>query len=95
MEDGWRDMLEIQLPALLTVQSGTNHPRYPALSKMLRANSYPVEVIRSESLNLPSFPLFINQTARPVKTRAGRFIDGTPVEKACQLIGILKTRLAA
>ncbi|HSO67469.1 MAG TPA: electron transfer flavoprotein subunit beta/FixA family protein [Desulfatirhabdiaceae bacterium] len=95
MEDGWRDKLEIQLPALLTVQSGINQPRYPALSKMLRANSYPVEVIRPESLNPPSFPLFINQTALPVKTRAGRFIDGTPVEKACQLIGILKTRLAA
>ena len=34
-----REALEMPLPALITVQSGINRPRYPALSHVLRARS--------------------------------------------------------
>ncbi|MCU0821508.1 MAG: electron transfer flavoprotein subunit beta/FixA family protein, partial [Spirochaetes bacterium] len=37
IEGGLRDSLDLSLPALLAVQSGINHPRYPSLSNVLRA----------------------------------------------------------
>jgi electron transfer flavoprotein beta subunit len=93
MEGGLRDALEIKLPALLTLQSGINQPRYPSLSKMLRANKHPLDVIPSGSLESPSIHLTVMQTTLPQKTRAGRILEGTPLEKASQLLDILQTRL--
>ena len=95
IEGGLRDHLELQLPAILTLQSGINQPRYPSLSKMLRASSYRLEVIEPDSVALPSFPLSVTHISLLDKTRAGRMITGTPQEKARELVGILKTRLAA
>jgi electron transfer flavoprotein beta subunit len=93
MEGGLRDALEIKLPALLTLQSGINQPRYPSLSKMLRANKHPLDVIPSGSLESPSIRLSVIQSTLPQKTRAGRILEGTPLEKARQLLDILQTRL--
>ena len=93
MEGGLRDALEIRLPALLTLQSGINQPRYPSLSKMLRANRHPLDVIPSDSLESPSVALSIIQTLLPQKMRAGLVLEGTPQEKACRLLDILQPRL--
>jgi len=93
MESGLRDALEIKLPALLTLQSGINQPRYPSLSKMLRANKHPLDVIPAGSLELPSVHLSVMQTTFPQKMRAGRILEGTPQEKARQLLDIFQTRL--
>ena len=35
IEGGSRDKLQLQLPAVLTIQSGINTPRYPSLSNLL------------------------------------------------------------
>ena len=93
MEGGLRDALEIKLPALLTLQSGINQPRYPSLSKMLRANRHSLDVIPSDSFESPSIHLSITQTTLPQKMRAGLILEGTPREKALQLLDILQTRL--
>lgn len=93
MEGGLRDALEIKLPALLTLQSGINQPRYPSLSKMLRANKHPLDVIPSGSLDFPPALLSVIQTTLPKKTRAGRILEGTPLEKAGLLLDILQNRL--
>jgi electron transfer flavoprotein beta subunit len=93
MEGGLRDALEIKLPALLTLQSSINQPRYPSLSKMLRANRYPLDMILSGSLESPSAHLSVMQTTLPKKTRAGLILEGTPREKACRLLDILQNRL--
>jgi electron transfer flavoprotein beta subunit len=93
MEGGLRDALEINLPALLTLQSGINRPRYPTLSKMLRANKHSLDVIPSGSLVSPSIHLSVMQTTLPQKTRTGRILEGTPREKADLLLDILQNRL--
>jgi electron transfer flavoprotein beta subunit len=92
IEGGLRDALEIQLPALLAVQSGINHPRYPALSKMLRANRQNLTVIRAETLAVPAFAVSVSGTRLPGRTRAAKVLKGTPQDKARQLIDILKNR---
>ncbi len=92
MEGGLRDALEIELPALLTLQSGINQPRYPSLSRMLRANKHSLDVIPSGSLESPSIHLSVVRTVLPQRMRAGRILEGTPLEKARQLLDILQTR---
>jgi len=93
MEGGLRDALEINLPALLTLQSGINQPRYPSLSKMLRANKHPLDMIPSGYFDLPPVHLSVIQTTLPQKSRARRILEGTPREKASQLLDILQTHL--
>ena len=93
MEGGVRDALEIQLPALLSIQSGIHQPRYPSLSRMLRANRHPIEMIRAEFLDVPTFGVHVAQTAFPGKTRAGCVLEGSTSEKAARLLKILQARL--
>ncbi len=87
-EGGGRDGLEITLPALLTVQSGINKPRYPSLSNLLRAKSQRHETIEPTSFmaisreNVTSFSL-------PGRTRQGLVLEGDAASKADQLAAIL------
>jgi electron transfer flavoprotein beta subunit len=93
MEGGVRDALEVQLPALLSVQSGIHQPRYPSLSRMLRANRHPIEMIRAEFLDVPTSAVHVTRTAFPGKTRAGCILEGSASEKAARLLKILQARL--
>ncbi len=38
--------MQLQLPAVLTIQSGINTPRYPSLSNLLRANKQKLETFK-------------------------------------------------
>jgi electron transfer flavoprotein beta subunit len=91
VEGGLREALTIQLPAVLAVQSGINQPRYPILSKMLRANKMPLTLIRAETL-APCAIKCLRRTRSPQKTRTGKVLKGTPLDKARQLIAILQSR---
>ncbi len=89
-EGGSIAMYELPLPALLTLQSGINEPRYPSLSHMLRASRGVIEVMPAEGLCRPK-PLY--RTLRyfyPEKVRPGQVLEGTPAEKAQALLRILK-----
>jgi len=92
MEGGQRDCLELCLPALLTIQSGINRPRYPSLSKMLRARAHPLEIIDSGRLERPESREEVLQVGYPQKSRSGRVLQGTRQETAAQLMHILVER---
>lgn len=92
IEGGLRDALELELPALLTVQTGINEPRYPSLSNLLRANKYEFETIDSRSLGDPEPPEEVIRVSYPERTRAGLTLEGTSREKAAQLLRILRER---
>ena len=94
IEGGSREMLEITLPAVFAVQTGINEPRYPSLSNLLRANRQDVE-----TLDMPSpggegckAPDGMAGMVMPKKMRAGRRLEGTPLQKAEALAAILKQR---
>jgi len=92
LEGGERELFRIRLPALIAVQSGINTPRYPSLSNMLRANRMQIDTIAAHTV-LPERPAQTIQSLNdPEKVRAGRILDGTPVEKANQLIAILREK---
>jgi electron transfer flavoprotein beta subunit len=93
LEGGIREKMEIALPALLTLQSGVNEPRYPSISNIIRAIDAGVETI------MPDFPAVAaaktTMTAGysyPEKTREGLILEGTTREKARALIKILQDK---
>jgi electron transfer flavoprotein beta subunit len=92
VEGGRQEVLEVGLPALVTIQSGIHTPRYPALSKLLRANSYPLEVLPAASLATPTGRQRVCAITLPERVRAGVMIEGTVDSKARQLADLLCTK---
>jgi electron transfer flavoprotein beta subunit len=92
IEGGSRDTLELPLPAVLTIQSGINTPRYPSLSNLLRANKLKLAKIPITDLAQTASREDLVQMVYPQKVRAGTVLNGTEEEKAKQLIRILRER---
>ena len=92
LEGGKKALIELDLPALITIQTGINIPRYPSLSNMLRANKTGVSEIAMDTLQTGKESFSVAGYAPPEKKRAGRVIDGTPEEKAKKLIHMLKQK---
>lgn len=91
MEGGLRQELALPLPALLTIQSSVNQPRYPALSNLLRAK-------KADLPTLEPSPEELAGGARrrgletPQRRRAGVALEGSTADKAAALLGILRER---
>jgi electron transfer flavoprotein beta subunit len=92
IEGGKRDTLELNLPAVLTIQSGNNIPRYPVLSKLLKANKQELEIIESNSQLQPETGEDILQVDYPQKSRAGAVLEGSQQDKARELLRILRDK---
>jgi electron transfer flavoprotein beta subunit len=88
IEGGNRDIVEIQLPAVLTVQSGINSPRYPSLSNLLRANKQDLKTIHAGDLSHAPSHEDLVEVVYPKKSRAGEVLQGSPQEKAARLLTI-------
>ncbi|MDA3896876.1 MAG: electron transfer flavoprotein subunit beta/FixA family protein [Desulfobacteraceae bacterium] len=92
LEGGIKAIVEIDLPALLTIQSGINEPRYPSLSNLLRANKSRITTITADTLNQPELTCQTMGYSYPEKKRDGLIIEGTPQEKAETLLRILREK---
>jgi electron transfer flavoprotein beta subunit len=98
LEGGRREGCELTLPALLTVQSGINRPRYPALSHMLRARSQALLTISpspqhgATSVSPPLPRERIVNLEEPAPMQTGLILSGGPEEKAERLLQILRER---
>ena len=92
LEGGDRDRARLRLPAVVCLQSGINRPRYPSLSNLLRANALQLHLVHSGQLSPAAVGQKVMETALPVKTRAGIFLEGTHGEKAVRLLAVLRER---
>jgi electron transfer flavoprotein beta subunit len=92
VEGGRQEVLEVGLPALLTIQSGIHTPRYPALSKLLRANQYPLEVLPVASLTTSTDRQRVCAITPPEKVRAGVMMEGTAESKAGELAKLFNAK---
>jgi electron transfer flavoprotein beta subunit len=89
IEGGRRQSLLLSLPAVLTIQSGINVPRYPSLSNVLRARSQPQEIIASQDFGISPEREDMTSLRHPDFPSPGMFIEGSPREKARTLLAIL------
>jgi len=92
IEGGSRDTLQLQLPAVLTIQSGINRPRYPSLSNLLRANKQKLETFQADDSTQPQLRENVVRVTYPEKSRSGTFLTGTQQEKATQLLRLLREK---
>ena len=74
--------MDIKLPALVTVQSGINRPRYPSLSSVMRAKTAAITGIRSRENIRPEQYESVNRVLDTRRERAGTVLQGTADEKA-------------
>jgi electron transfer flavoprotein beta subunit len=89
IEGGHRDSLELQLPAVVTIQSGINTPRWPSLSNLLRANSQELETVSIGDPAKFQPKEVLAQVTYPQKSRDGVVLAGAPGDKAVRLLTIL------
>ncbi|MFH1034955.1 MAG: electron transfer flavoprotein subunit beta/FixA family protein [Pseudomonadota bacterium] len=92
IEAGRRQCLELDLPALVSVQASPRQPRYPSLSNLLKAKASPPEVIDAQGLPAPAPRQALLGLARPQRRRAGRVLSGSLPDQATELCAILRRR---
>ena len=92
IEGGARDIFEISLPCLLTIQTGINQPRYPALSKVLRAKKKEIETIAADSLETLSDLLKLHTLELPPQKPQGLVLEGSALQKATDLVDLLAAK---
>jgi electron transfer flavoprotein beta subunit len=86
MEGGMTEKAILSLPAVLTIQSGINRPRYPSLSNILRANSQELVVMEADYPQKDHVKETLLSLRQPEKTTQTIMFDGTAEEKAEKLV---------
>jgi electron transfer flavoprotein beta subunit len=91
LEAGWFQWMELPLPAVLTIQSGINKPRYATLKGIMAAKKKELSSVPRESLGVDSTPTQkIERVYVPTKTKQTEMITGTAKEAAAKLVEKLK-----
>jgi len=91
LEGGLIDIVEVDTPALLTVQTGINQPRYATLRAIKQAEQKEIAVVPSPTAVSPSYRVV--KMFSPPKTRGAQILSGQPPEVARQIAAIVKERL--
>jgi electron transfer flavoprotein beta subunit len=88
LEGGWFQWVEMNLPALLTIQSGINQLRYATLKGIMAAKKK--EIRKVVPASLPAARTAVAALDVPRKTKHTEMIAGSPVDAAKALIGKLR-----
>ncbi len=99
LEAGWFQWIEMPLPAVLTIQSGINKPRYATLKGIMAAKNKPIKKVGLAELGLAAADLTprqkISKVYFPVKSAKTEFLEGSPKEIAAKLVDKLKNEARA
>jgi electron transfer flavoprotein beta subunit len=94
LEAGWFQWIDMKLPALLTIQSGINKPRYATLKGIMAAKKKPISKLGAAELGLKPEDLAPRQKILkvylPVKKVKTEFLQGGAKEIAAQLVDKLR-----
>lgn len=94
LEAGTLESYSIELPALLTIQTGINQPRYISLGGIKRAMKKELQVMSLSDLDLHpetmSPMVKLERFELPPKGKEAELISGSPEESAEQLAKILQ-----
>lgn len=94
LEGGLLEVLEIKLPALFTIQTGINEPRYASLIAIRRAAAKEIKVIDAKMLGIDELATKtrIDSLFPPPIGKRAQIIEGTPDEVATKVTGIFKEK---
>jgi electron transfer flavoprotein beta subunit len=88
LEGGLIETVRVPLPALITVQTGINEPRYATLGGIRQAGSKPMAVIEPETIARAASVVSL---APPPKSAGARMLEGDVAE---QIANIIKGKVA-
>jgi len=93
LEAGWFQWVELPLPAVLSIQSGINKPRYATLKGIMAAKKKEITTLTRADL-APAGGLAPTQRIEriyvPKKTKKTELLTGTAKESAAKLVEKLK-----
>ena len=92
LEEGWSQKVDVPLPAVLTIQSGINKPRYTSFKGIMAARKKEIREVGSQEV-MPtdvSSGMQILRVYTPDDTGVAEMLEGGPAEQAAALIEKLK-----
>ncbi|GAK12521.1 LOW QUALITY PROTEIN: electron transfer flavoprotein, beta subunit [Geomicrobium sp. JCM 19039] len=93
--EGDVEVVETELPLLVTCQQGLNEPRYPSLPGIMKAKKKPLETLDLDDLGLDEDELEAKTKTvdrfLPPEKQAGKKLEGEPAQQVEELIKLLKT----
>jgi electron transfer flavoprotein beta subunit len=91
LEDGWFQYVEMPLPALLTMQSGSNKLRYATLMGIKKAKSKELKRITAAELGgIKEASTKIARVYFPERHKQSQLFEGSPKEAAAKLVEKLR-----
>jgi electron transfer flavoprotein beta subunit len=100
LEGGLVEVVRLRTPALLTIQTGINEPRYANLRAIKQAREKPLEVTAPAQLGVDADALAAaagsrRRELRPPDRGAGaEMIDGSPNQVATRIVEIVRDRMS-
>ena len=91
LEGGLVDVVEVDTPALLTIQTGINEPRYATLRAIKQAEEKEIEVREPSGLGEPAYR--VRKMFVPPKGEGAEMLDGSPAAVAERIKEIVEERL--
>ena len=85
--EGGEEIIEIQLPAVITAQKGLNEPRFTSLRGIKRAMSKPIEI---REMKVPEAKMKVISLERPPERPPGRILEGEDADVVGELVRALK-----
>jgi electron transfer flavoprotein beta subunit len=95
LEGGIEEIVNLKLPAVLTIQTGINEPKYVSLAAILEAEEKEMEEMPLEKLGLSSsepIEATIDQVSFPPVSKMAEILKGNPDEVVGQLTEIIKKK---
>jgi electron transfer flavoprotein beta subunit len=90
LEGGLVDVVEVDTPALLTIQTGINEPRYANLRAIKQAEQLEIAVVTADT-GEPSYR--VRRMFTPPRGAGAELLDGNAAQIAQQIAELLKERL--
>jgi electron transfer flavoprotein beta subunit len=99
LEGGLLEVLDMKLPALLTIQTGINEPRYASIMGIAKASKKEIALkglgdlgLQGDQVGKKGSKTTVEKLTLPVQEKMAELIPGAPEEAAAKLSGILKER---
>ncbi len=99
LEAGWFERVELALPALVTVQTGINEPRYVSILGIRKARSKPLEVRGLADLGVDPDEIGrlgaltrLEALEPPPPGREAEMLEGSPAEVARKAVAVLREK---
>lgn len=99
LEGGLQEIVEVKLPALLTIQTGINEPRYVSIMGIRKARKKEIKILALSDLDLKEDDvgeagswMTVEKMFMPPVEKEAEILEGTPDEVTSKISEILRAR---